>query len=103
MKNALGTLVANGAGTTKAGYYWLATRLYMYTAGASRTSWDYNVRYVISTGDISVAAHMYGCDDEGNFNTSGVDFGQGLRPIVTLKSGLNETGSGTSDDPWVLP
>ena len=91
---ALGTLTAYTPGTTTATAYWLDSRHYFYN---SSTGYYWNGRYVDTGGSVSNdnLYVYYGrwFDDSGSF---------ALRPIVTLKSGLKVTGSGTSESPWVL-
>ena len=93
VKSALGTLVANNpSGTATA--YWLASRYYYYY---SSLSWNYNGRLVYPSGSIDYySLFSY---SRGFYATSS---SKAVRPIVTLKSGLTATGSGTSDDSWVL-
>ena len=93
VKNTLGTLISNQK-SGNANYYWLASRYYAYN---DSTYWYYggrNIHYYGYTNYFS----LYGYISE--FRT-GNSAGR-LRPILTLKSGLSATGSGTSSNPYVL-
>ena len=93
VESALGTLVANNLSGT-ATNYWLASRCYSYVES---TYWYYYGRGVTATGGIS-GAIMYYYHNAFGANGSG----RTIRPIVTLKSDIQATGSGSSDDPYVL-
>ena len=95
IRNALGTLKANKAGTTTATYYWIASRIYSYT---SSTLWTFNARLTNSSGNTDGCTLYY--YSSGSFIPKAYSFA--IRPIITLKSGLVPTGSGTSSNPYVL-
>ena len=93
VKSVLGTAVAskpNGVND----YYWMASRYYSYS---SATSYYWNDRYVSMTGDVGTFYLYY--HDSWGFGSNYVS--RSLRPILTLKSGLKYTGSGTEDKPYV--
>ncbi len=95
VNQALGTTVAYKAGTTTAAYYWLASRCFRYSSSAS---WNFDGRVVDASGSLSVS-RLYTYDSGSfvtNYNSNAV------RPIITLKSGLTPSGSGTSSSPYVL-
>ena len=86
---------ANKVGTTTATTYWLGSRYYHWN---SSTSFTFNGRRVIALGNVSISGLRNYSDDGWNvFSRS-----YALRPIITLRSGLTATGSGTSSDPYVL-
>ncbi|MDD5827040.1 MAG: hypothetical protein PUD25_04655 [Bacilli bacterium] len=73
--------------------YWMASRDYSYS---SSTSYGWYGHSVDASGANNLN-HLY--DYVGSsFSTSSNS--KSLRPIVTLKSGLKYTGSGTADDPF---
>ncbi len=93
VNKALGTLKANISNKTKQGDYWLASRYYEYKSSDNQ-DWYFSSRSIMS-GNIDI----------GNVILNGGSASQQLsvRPILTLKSGLTATGTGTSSDPYVLP
>mgnify|MGYP004617786061 CR=1 FL=1 len=93
INTVLGTIVATKPGSASASYYWMASRYYSYS---SSTSYDWIGRIVDTLGGhISIDLYYY---DDSDFYA---DYdSSSLRPIVTLKSGLKYTGSGTADDPF---
>ena len=95
VKKALGTTVANKAGTTTAASYWLASRYFYYN---SSTRWSVNGRSVGTSGGLRRNDLYY--DNTGSFITR--SYSAAVRPIITLKSGLTPSGSGTSSSPYVL-
>ena len=95
VKSALGTAVANKVGTTNATYYWLATRYFRYSSSAY---WFFYGRIVLTSGGLDIYS-LYGCNG-GSFGTFSSRYA--VRPIITLKSGLTPSGSGTSSSPYVL-
>lgn len=95
IKSALGTAKAYKAGITTLGFYWLASRYFYYD---SSTYWDFNVRVVSASGSLKFN-YLYSYDS-GSFDAS--NDSNAIRPIITLKSGLTPSGSGTSSSPYVL-
>ena len=96
VKSVLGT-----AGTTKqdgtSGFYWMASRYYLYY---SSNSYELDGQYVNASGDVGTnTLYNYDGYDGSSFTLYDNNF---LRPILTLKSGLKYTGSGTKDDPVVI-
>ena len=47
-------------------------------------------------------AHEFYVDSSGNINYSSVYYSNGVRPVLSLKSDISVTGSGTQSDPWVV-
>jgi prepilin-type N-terminal cleavage/methylation domain-containing protein len=94
VNNVFGTKVANQVGTTTATTYWLASRYYSYGSSAN---YRWYGRYVYSSGSIG-SSYLY--DYSGGWNSYSP--ANAVRPIITLKSGLNATGSGSSSSPYVL-
>lgn len=94
VKTALGTLKANKVGTSSASNYWLASRKFHY---GSSSYWGYIGRSIDSNGNLFENFLLYYFDSlyPNNLNYA-------IRPIITLKSGLQATGMGTSKDPYVL-
>ena len=86
---------ANKVGTTTATTYWLGSRYYHWN---SSTSFTFNGRRVIALGNVSISGLRNYSDDGWNvFSRS-----YALRPILTLRSGIKCTGSGTTGDPCIL-
>ena len=96
VKSVLGTLKANAVGTTSATDYWLASRYFKYV---DSNQWLYYGKYVSSSGNLKYSASLI--DHYQGFYEN--DVWKKVRPILTLKSGLKAAGSGTSEDPYVLP
>ena len=97
VNTVLGTRVANKV-SGSASTYWMASRYYS-CSGATYYAWSART---VSTSDAAgiVSPYFYDSYNGGSFYT---DYGGlALRPIVTLKSGLSYTGSGTSASPWVI-
>ena len=103
---------SNKSGTDES--YLIASRLYTYSHSdyLKSTNWTFSIRYIttinptiIQQGSYAVPyQHSTDCENctkinysEGNFHVSGY-----FRPIVTLKSRIAVTGSGTASDPYVL-
>ena len=97
VKQALGTVTANQAGTTSRSSYWLASRYFSYYRPS--TYWTFYGRSVNAIGSLNNNSYLYSSNG-GNFNTYS-NFND-IRPIITLKSGLSPSGSGTSPSPYVL-
>ena len=93
VKNALGTLVTKNPSGTES-IYWLASRYYLYD---NSNYWGYLGRFVDSSGNIYGNVLYY--YDYGLYDGSR---SLKIRPILTLKSGLTVTGSGTSGSPYKL-
>jgi hypothetical protein len=94
---ATGSLIAYGVSDKKiARTYWLASRYYNYD---SSNGYSWSLRYINNGGSIT-RYRLYRHNSDGYLSAS---LNSGLRPIVTLKSGLYiKGGSGTSEDPYVL-
>ena len=101
VKNVLGTLVAKEVGSTSSsssGSYYLISSRYYYYNSSSYFNWQ--LRYLNSSGTLK-NSKVYDCSGTGGLIIS--DYVNGdLRPILTLKSGLKYSGSGTEDDPYKL-
>ena len=96
MQTVLGTSVANKVRTTLATSYWLASRYYYYH---SSTYWYFRGRSVSTRGSLN-DNNLYDYRS-GGFRT--YSYGNAIRPIVILKSGITYTPApGTSDNPFVL-
>ena len=93
VNSVLGTAIASKPDGTNY-YYWVTSRRYYY---ASTTRYYWHSRYVFTSGDVSSNV-LYGYSSSSfGFNRSS----NSLRPVLTLKSGLKYTGSGTEDKPYV--
>ena len=96
IQTVLGTRVANKVGTTKAAFYWLASRYYYYS---SSPAWIFSGRSVYSNGRLDGNDLYY--YRSGGFYTG--SYNNALRPIVILKSGISYIPAvGTSEDPFIL-
>lgn len=91
-------LVANKVGTTTATEYWESTRRFARYANGPVAFCGYYIR----TFGAGFFANLRRASWSGGTlsDTMGSYY---LRPIITLRFGLSPTGSGTSDDPYVLP
>ena len=94
VKSVLGTARASKPDGTNDYYYWMASRYYYYTSadyyywfGRSVNFWGDDTRSDL----YSYGRSSFISDDTSNY----------FRPILTLKSGLKYTGSGTEDKPYV--
>ena len=87
--------IANKVGTSTATGYWLGSRYYDY---GTSTNFYFEGRYVYTNGDTldDLLREHYGPSWDALSNS------HALRPIITLRSGLRGTGSGTASDPYVL-
>ena len=95
VNKVLGTAVANKVGTTTATNYWLASRKYSYNSSAS---WIFYGRGISTSGGLGGdRLYLY---RSGSLLT--YRYSRAVRPIITLKSGLTPSGSGTSSSPYVL-
>ena len=94
VNTVLGTRVANTIGGSTSAY-WMATRYYG-SYSASRYGWSAS-SVDASGGNGGSYLYYYSSSIFNTYNGS-----YALRPIVTLKSGLSYTGSGTSASPWVI-
>jgi len=95
LNTALGTRVAYKVGTTTATTYLMASRDYYYS---SSTSYFWYGRCVNTSGAANRNFLYY--YNKTSFNT--FNYSYALRPIVTLGSGLQYTGEGTSGSPYVI-
>ena len=99
VKSVFGTLQAYMSGTSTTKIYWLASRKYTSSDQGSGTySWSFAGRAIDSSGDVN-SFDMSTCHNDICTDHYGLAW---IRPIVTLKSGLSPSGSGTSSDPYVL-
>ena len=94
VNNAIGTLKATKVGGSFTSY-WIASRGYRYDS-ATKYGWR---GLTISWGYLNTTVYFYYYDsssfrEEDDYND--------LRPIVTLKSGLKYSGTGTEEDPYTL-
>ena len=94
VNTVLGTRVAYRAGTSTATSYWLSSRDYSYHFDFY---FCWNVCVIDTTGEI-LKSYVYYYD--GGFSSD--NRSNSLRPIVTLKPGLEYTGQGTSGSPWQI-
>jgi hypothetical protein len=94
VKNVLGTTLATEPGDTSSSWYWIASRYYYYE---STYTFELDERKIYGSGDMSEIKTYY--SDYGILRED--SSGASLRPILTLKSGLNYTGKGTSDSPII--
>lgn len=95
VKSVLGTVVASKLDGT-ADYYWMASRYYGYS---SATNYCWTGRNVDASGDVGYS--YYGLYRYYSSDFKSYNYRYSLRPILTLKSGLKYTGSGTEDKPYV--
>ncbi len=96
VNKALGTTVAKKAETTEAGLYWLASRVFQYFFS---DNWIFRGRGVSTSGRLNFS-NLYEYN-QGSFKSNNYS-SNAIRPIITLKSGLTPSGSGTSSSPYVL-
>ena len=94
INTVLGTKVAAKPGGSSASY-WIASRYYYYS---SSSSYYWIGRYVRTSGFL-YESRLYYWSSSG-FNSS--IYGNALRPIVVLKSGLQYEGVGTEDYPMEI-
>ena len=94
INTVLGTKVAAKPGGSSASY-WIASRYYYYS---SSSSYYWIGRYVRTSGSL-YESRLYYWSSSG-FNSS--IYGNALRPIVVLKSGLKYYGVGTEDYPMEI-
>jgi len=92
----LGTRSVYKSGTTSYVAYWTASRFYVYTDDGY---FRWNGRYV-SSSENSIGSYILYKYNNSSFSSG--QNGYALRPIVTLKSGLQFTGNGTSGSPYVI-
>lgn len=93
IEKVLGTYLASEPGSTRKSYYWLSSREYMRYSSSEYQC--YAIRASNSTSSKTTAYEIYG--HSSSFKEYGTS--ASIRPILTLKSGLKYTGSGTADDP----
>ena len=97
VKSVLGTAVASQPDGTES-YYWMASRYYRYSSTAY---YDWSGRLVYTSGDVRHSGlYYYTNSGSSGLNLNSVN--SSLRPVLTLKSGIKYTGSGTEADPYVL-
>ena len=99
VNNVLGTLLSTIPESKEATTYWMASRNYFYF---SEDEYYWDGRGIVDfayEGDFEINSDLYGFKDS-SFNSQSWD--DSIRPIVTLKSGLKYSGSGTKDDPLKL-
>ena len=95
VKNAIGTLKATKVDGSS-NFYWVASRYYYYNSAT-----DYGWHGLsIYWGYLYTTFYFY-YYESSSFRESS-DENDALRPIVTLKSGLKYSGSGTEEDPYTL-
>ena len=94
VNNAIGTLKATQVDGTSS-HYWIASRYYYYDSTPFYFWWG---RYIDSAGSLS-SSNLFNF-----YNFSFREYGDSyaLRPVLTLKSGLKYSGSGTAEDPYKL-
>ena len=94
VKNAIGTLEATRVDGSSSSYL-IASRYYTYK---STSSYIWSGRYIHFLGSL-YSSSLYLYDNSSFYDNYNY---YALRPIVTLKSGLKYSGSGTKDDPVKL-
>ena len=94
VKAVFGTLKTNTVGTSTQSGYWIAARRYI-DYGNGNVHWGGRYAYGDDNNRYNFISNANGTYSTGCKNIA-------VRPIVTLKSGLIATGSGTSSDPYVL-
>jgi len=95
VNTVLGTGVAYKVGTTTATSYWMASRYYTYS---SPSDYKWNGRSVYTSGN-SNYYYLYKYDSGSFYENSG---NHALRPIVTLKAGLQYEGTGIKENPMKI-
>lgn len=90
-----GSLKANKVETTTATGYWAATRYYTYS---SSSYYHWSGRFVSEYGTYN--NHYFSLYDSGSFYERHIY--HALRPIVTLKAGLQYEGIGTKENPMKI-
>ena len=96
VKDVLGSVVANKQNGSASSYL-LASRYYAFF---SSRVYYWEVQFINTNGDVEVSdsyLYAYLRSDFDYYFICG-----SLRPILTLKSGLNYSGSGTETNPYVL-
>ncbi len=89
--------IANKVGTSTATEYWLGSRYYYYNGTSLRLG--FFGKYIVTNGNLGRGVlRQFKGGDWDVYN----DGSYALRPIITLRSGLRGTGSGTASDPYVL-
>ena len=97
VKSVLGTTVASKPDGTNYDY-WMASRYYRYSSTAY---YDWSGRLVYTSGDVRHSG-LYYYTNSGSSGLNPNSVNSSLRPVLTLKSGIKYTGSGTEADPYVL-
>ena len=85
----------NNSGVTD--FYWTGSRMYNYSS-TGLSPWSFNGMVLGGAGLTNYS--LYGCNSTNTCSSSIKS--APIRPIVTLKSGISITGSGTIEDPYVL-
>ena len=74
--------------------------------GKSSTSYITNSNYTYwlmsPAGAFSSSAGAWSVNVDGSIYSYNVSYGSVVRPVISLKAGILATGSGTSDDPYVI-
>ena len=96
VKSVLGTTIGSTVDGSNS-EYWMASRCYYY--GSLNYYW-YNGYYVQQDGSHDGIRGILGNDYSTKLTSNYIK--AAIRPIVTLKSGLKYSGSGTKDDPVKL-
>ena len=66
------------------------------------TNSNYYYWLMSPAGARSIYAYAWGVNYDGNVYSVGVNIDFVVRPVISLKAGLLATGSGTSDDPYII-
>ena len=74
------------------------TTTYLQENATDTDWWSLSPSYFSGSGAIV----WYVNGSNGNFDYGGVNFINGLRPSISLKSTTNVTGNGTSDAPYII-
>jgi len=99
-KSADITAITNNKMLHDSGYVWLASRSWdMNTGSDGRTYSYFIVRHMSASGDIAGNALFHEYSDGSAYSNT---FSRGVRPVVSLTSGLNASGEGTKNNPWIL-
>ena len=103
------TTNGNGALTYPVG---LITLDELLAAGAYAYNWPSNYDFYLYTGSYywtmspdffsGGIAVVWNLNDVGRLNRSDVSYARGVRPVVSLRSDVQLSGSGTMSDPWTV-
>ena len=97
VNNAIGTLKATKVDGSP-DYYWIASRYYYYN---STTYYSLCGRYINTSGSLR-NIYLYSYRDSSFKENNNFENYNSIRPVLTLKSGLKYSGSGTKDNPLKL-